>query len=125
VAAERILVIEDESGARTALARLLTEEGFSVRTAATGARGLEQIREFSPDTVVCDFRLPDTTGLQVLRAARAASPDKLTFIVVTADCGGAESEQALRREADFFFHKPVDLSTFYRVVGRGKGNSDA
>jgi CheY-like chemotaxis protein len=63
--------------------------------------------------------------LQVLRAARAASPDKLTFIVVTADCGGAESEQALRREADFFFHKPVDLSTFYRVISRGKGNSDA
>jgi two-component system response regulator HydG len=84
VAAERILVIEDESGARTALARLLTEEGFSVRTAATGAGGLEQIREFSPDTVVCDFRLPDTTGLQVLRAARAVCPGNLTFIVGVA-----------------------------------------
>jgi DNA-binding response OmpR family regulator len=125
VATERILVIEDETGARTALERLLTEEGFSVRTAATGARGLEQIRDFQPDTVVCDFRLPDTTGLQVLRAARAVSPENLTFIVLTAECGGAESEQALRREADFFFKKPIDLSTFYRVISRGKGNSDA
>lgn len=125
MATERILVIEDESGARTALERLLTEEGFSVRTAATGARGLEQIRDFRPDTIVCDFRLPDTTGLQVLRAARAASPKTLTFIVVTADCGGAEAERALRSEADYFFHKPVDLSTFYRVISRRKGKSNA
>lgn len=125
MAAERILVIEDESGARIALERLLTDQGFSVRTAATGARGLEQIRDFQPDTVVCDVRLPDTTGLQVLRAARAATAGDLTFIVITADCGGAECEQALRREADFFLRKPVDLSTFYRVLSRGKGNSDA
>ena len=125
MAAERILVIEDEVGARTALASLLAEEGFNVRTAATGARGLEQLREFEPDTVVCDFRLPDTTGLQVLRAARATSGDALTFIVITADCGGMECEQELRREADFFFRKPVNLANFYRVLTRGKADPDA
>lgn len=125
MAAERILLIEDESDARSGLAHLLADEGFAVRTAGTGVGGLLQLRDFRPDTVVCDFRLPDTTGLQVLRAARTLSSEPLTFIVLTADCGGGESEQTLRQEADFFFLKPVDLNTFHRALTRGKDKGDA
>lgn len=125
MAAERILLIEDESDARSGLAHLLADEGFAVRTAATGAGGLLQIQDFRPDTVVCDFNLPDTTGLQVLRAARSLSSEPLTFIVLTAGCDGNETEIVLRREADFFFSKPVDLHGFHRALTRGKEQRDA
>lgn len=111
----RILVIEDESSAREALESLLMEDGFTVASADTGAGGLARLRDFQPDVVLCDFRLPDTDGLQLLRAIRAASGE-VVFIVLTADCGGEAAEATLRDEADFFFHKPVDLTRLRRVL---------
>lgn len=116
--AQRILVIEDEPAARDALASLLAEEGYEVCTAATGEKGIERIREFRPDTVVCDYYLPDIDGLQVLRQLRSAFQDEIVFIFITAASGGAEAESVLRREADFFFPKPLDLSRFRRVLQR-------
>jgi len=116
MAARRILLIEDEPGAREALESLLAEDGYAVCSAGTGRTGLERLREFRPDTVICDFYLPDIDGLQVLRAARAGSPADMTFIVITAGGAGEETEKALRREADVFLQKPIDLSTFRRAL---------
>lgn len=117
MAAQRILVIEDETGAREALKSLLDEEGYTVCTAETGRAGLERLGEFHPDTVVCDFYLPDIDGLQVVRAIRSSGA-AATVIVITAGCGGEEAESVLRREADFFFQKPLDLGRFRDVLSR-------
>ncbi len=120
MAAQRILVIEDEDSAREALKSLLDEEGYTVCTAETGTRGLERLSEFNPDTVVCDFYLPDTDGLQILRRVRDMAGREVTFIVITAGCGGADAESLLQREADFFFQKPLDLASFRHALQRGE-----
>jgi DNA-binding response OmpR family regulator len=121
MAARRILVVEDETGAREALKSLLDEEGYTVCTAESGRRALERFGDFQPDTVVCDFYLPDIDGLQVIRSVRALGAHPVTVIVLTAGCGGEESERALRREADFFFRKPLDLRRFRSVLRDGAG----
>lgn len=115
MAARRVLLIEDETGARDALGSLLTEEGYVVRTAASGRAGLACFREFAPDTVVCDYILPDIDGLQVLREIRAAD-ESVTFIMMTAGCGGDEAEHTLRQEADYFLGKPINLPEFCGVL---------
>ena len=117
MAAQRILVIEDEAGARDALGDLLADEGYAVCTAASGTAGLERMQEFRPDTILCDYYLPDLNGLEVLREARSrALGERITFVAVTAECGGPENEATLRREADFFLSKPVDLARLRRVL---------
>lgn len=116
MAAQRILVIEDEPAARDALGSLLAEEGYEVCTAGTGSKGLECLHDFQPDTVVCDYHLPDINGLQILRQVRSAFKDAIVFIFITAASGGDEAERVLRREADFFFRKPLDLPRFRRVL---------
>jgi CheY-like chemotaxis protein len=116
MAARRILLIEDEPAARDGLARLLADEGFLVRTVGSGHAAIEQLGRLRPDTVVCDFYLSDLTGLQVLRAVRSSANFPVTFIVITAGCGGAEMEETLRREADFFLQKPLDLDLLCRVL---------
>jgi DNA-binding response OmpR family regulator len=118
MAAQRILVIEDERGAREALESLLSEEGYTVASAESGASGLQRLSDFHPDTVVCDFYLPDTDGLQVLRQVRSRAGRGVTFIVITAGCGGAGVERTLEREADYFFQKPVDLIRLRSVLER-------
>jgi DNA-binding response OmpR family regulator len=116
---ERIMVIEDEPDARQALGRLLAEEGYTVCTAADGQAGLALLGDFRPDTVVCDFLLPDMSGLQVLRQMRASCGEGLTFIVVTGACGGHATERLLREEADLFLLKPVDLSLLWHALRDG------
>jgi len=118
MAAQRILVIEDEPGAREALESLLSEEGYTVASAASGHAGLRRLSDFRPDTVVCDFYLPDTDGLQILRRVREEAESDVTFIVITAGCGGDGVERTLQREADFFFQKPVDLKRLRHALQR-------
>lgn len=116
MAARRILVVEDEAGARDALESLLSEDGYTVCTAGTGKSALERARDFHPDTVVCDFYLPDIDGLQVIRQIRSGLPSGVTIIVITAGGAGEETESALRAEADVFLQKPVNLSNFRRAL---------
>lgn len=124
MAARRVLVIEDDAGSREALGSLLTEEGFAVRTASSGEQGLRAAEEFAPDTIVCDFFLPDLSGLQVLRRLRSMLDD-VYFIILTAECGGDEVELALRREADLYLEKPLDLVRLNRALGGGPLNPPA
>ena len=122
MAAQKILVIEDDNGARDALGCLLTEEGFSVRTAASGEAGLACAREFQPDVIVCDYCLPDIDGLHVLRCLRADRGGAF-IIVVTAGGYGRSDEAALRDEADLFLDKPVDLSKLRTALLRVTGST--
>jgi phosphoserine phosphatase RsbU/P len=112
----RVLVIEDETSAREALENLLTEEGYTVKSAPSGLEGLNCYDEFLPDVVVCDYYLPDIDGLQVLRRMRASSNPLVRFVMVTAGMSGADEERALRLEADAFLGKPIDLGDLNRVL---------
>lgn len=113
--ASRVLVIEDEPAAREALESLLLEEGYLVRTASSGLAGLECERDFHPDVIVCDYYLPDIDGLQVLRSVRAGGED-IRFIMLTGGLTGDENERALRREADAFLGKPIDLERLHEAL---------
>ena len=66
-----VLLIEDDSELRTVVGRGLSEEGFRVETAATGADSLDRMRSMEPDVLVVDIGLPDTDGRDLCQALRA------------------------------------------------------
>jgi CheY-like chemotaxis protein len=71
----RILVVDDSPDVRFMLRLLLEEEGMEAEEATSGAAGLERLR--APDgleAVVLDQRMPDMTGIEVLRAVREQPP---------------------------------------------------
>jgi CheY-like chemotaxis protein len=117
LAVPRVLVIEDDAGARSALASLLADDGYAVCTAATGMDGIGLADEFRPHAIVCDYSLPDVDGLSVMRRLRATYPD-LFFIMVTAGRFDPTGERDLRAEADVFLDKPVDLSALRSALVR-------
>jgi CheY-like chemotaxis protein len=117
----RVLVIDDEPSAREALENLLLEDGYLVRTAPSGAAGLACQPEFRPHIVVCDYHLADMDGLQVLRRLRASTGDEVRFILVTAGLAPHDDERALRREADAFLDKPIDLVQLHETLDRLAG----
>lgn len=117
MAAPRILVIEDDDGARSALASLLEDEGYAVRAARTGEEGIELAGQFRPQAIICDYSLPDLDGLEVMRRLRA-DQDDLFVIVVTAGRFDPAGERDLRAEADVFLDKPVNLMALRSALDR-------
>ena len=83
-----MLIVEDEPHLRDALRLILEDHGFGVETAATGAAGVELARRGDFGLVITDLRLPDMTGLDVLRAVRELNPR--AGLILTTSYGSPE-----------------------------------
>ena len=102
-----ILLIEDDSGIRSAITRALTDLGHAVTTSNRGMSGLESAVDNQPDVVLLDLGLPDIDGLQVLAMLRAVS--KVPVIVITARDDDADMVKALNAGADDYVVKPFGI----------------
>lgn len=117
MAGERILIVDDEENARTALAELLREEGYRVDTAADGIKALSKIEELAPDLLVTDLKMPGLGGLELLAKARERDPD-CSVIVMTAFADVCVLAQATSLGAADCLTKPVNVEELMRVMER-------
>ena len=76
-----ILVIDDERAVRDAFELALDEEGYDVRTAEDGPSGLSDIEAQRPDLVFLDLKMPEMTGVEVLRRIKAKDSSIPVYIV--------------------------------------------
>src|SRR5438876_7372686 len=99
-----ILVVDDESSARTTLALLLRKRGHRV-TDADGVRAaVKALAEEAFEVIVTDLRMPDGDGLDVLRAAKAHCPEA-DVILLTAFAGWESAKEAIQLGAFDYFEK--------------------
>jgi two-component system response regulator HydG len=113
----RILVVDDEVNARTALAELLRDEGYVVESAADAFKALGKVAEFAPDLVLTDLKMPGMDGLQLL--ARLHEGDRELPIVVMTAFGEVETAvRAMRSGARDYLAKPVNVAELSLVVAR-------
>ncbi|HZI15053.1 MAG TPA: response regulator [Myxococcus sp.] len=77
----KVLVVDDEPQVAHALRRLLKREGFDVQVAFNGAEALERLKEYSPDIVLSDFRMPGMTGGELLQQVKRSHPLALRLII--------------------------------------------
>jgi DNA-binding NtrC family response regulator len=118
-------LVEDDAGARRAIQKVLTADGYDVVEAASRREASERLRAARPDAVVADCRLPDGTALDVLEEARRGAAEAPCGVVL-ADAGAFEvAVEALRRGADQFLVKPVDRPTLLLVLQRALDNRRA
>ena len=78
-----ILVVDDELGMRELLEFMLVKEGYQVSLAETGKRAIAMLQERHYDLLLCDIKLGDMTGLDVLRACREKRSET-TVIMISA-----------------------------------------
>jgi two-component system response regulator HydG len=104
----RLLVVDDEPDTSRALAALLRQEGYEVRTADGGEEALALQGEAPVDLVVTDRRMPGMDGVELTRRLHELEP-ALPVIVVTADDDVAIAIAAVRAGASDYLLKPVDL----------------
>jgi len=112
-----VLVVDDEASIRESLEMFLGEKGYAVRAAETGAQGLELWQRHHPQVVVLDVRLPDMSGLEVLRKIMARDP-KANVIIITAFHDMDSTIAAMRQGAYDFLNKPLDVDELEQAVAR-------
>jgi putative two-component system response regulator len=103
-----VLVVDDEDGIRQALTRFLTRLGYQVQAAANAKEALEHVAADHPQAMLCDIRMPETSGVELLPKVLAQDPD-LAVIMLTAIDEPRTAIECLKLGAYDYLIKPVDL----------------
>jgi two-component system response regulator PilR (NtrC family) len=111
----QILVIDDEPDLRTLYELTLLREGYQVDAAATIQEAWEQLNRQRFDLVITDMRLPDGSGIDLLKGLRAQQRQE-RCIVITAYGSAENAVDSLKAGAFDYLTKPVDLKQFRAVV---------
>jgi len=101
-----ILVVDDELAVRQILAAAVAKAGYSVDEAATAAEAAAKLARGDVDVALCDIKLPDGDGIDLLRGSRASGAD-VAFIMITAFASLETAIAALRAGASDYIVKPV------------------
>ena len=105
---QRILVVDDEPSMREMLRIVLKREGFDVIVARSGADAIETLKREPIDLLLSDIRMPDLSGVEVLRAAKAQNRDIVAFMM-TAFASTDTAVEAMRLGAVDYFTKPFSM----------------
>jgi two-component system response regulator AtoC len=113
-------VIDDDPSNCELLSLHFQCQKYEVETALTGREGLDKVKSFAPRIILLDNRLPDMTGLSVLKEIR--SVDENTFIIImTAFIDMDTTIQAMKAGAFEYINKPINIDELNAVVGKIKG----
>ena len=116
----RLLVVDDEPDLRTLYELTLLQEGYEIDSAGSVAEALAQLQAATYGAVITDMRLPDGSGLAVLRwLEQAGRPEKA--VVITAFGSAENAVEALKAGAYDYLTKPVDLRQFRLVIASALG----
>jgi two-component system chemotaxis response regulator CheY len=116
----KILVVDDSKAMRMIVIRNLRQAGFGDATlieADNGLLGLETARAETPDLILCDWNMPEMTGIEFLRALRAEG-NEIPFGFVTSESTPAMRDQAMEAGAAFLLAKPFSAEDFQRFLAK-------
>ena len=113
----RILVVDDETAARSALTELLREEGYEVQSAGDGFKALGRLDGWTPHIVITDLKMPGMDGIQLMEKLRERIAD-VSVVVMTAFGTVESAVEAIQHGADDYLTKPLHLGQLLVVVER-------
>src|SRR5882762_3047217 len=113
----RVLVVDDEAGMRTALEARFLRRGWQVETAAGANEALEKFRRGLHALIVTDIRMPGSDGFTVMREARALAPHT-AVILLTAFASVPDAVDAMKGGACDYLVKPVSFEQLEQAAER-------
>lgn len=111
----RVLVVDDEGKMRALLAMALDGEGHEVEEAESAETAVKKLEEFEPGVMITDIRMPGMSGLDLLKAVKAAHPTT-EVIVMTAYADAKSGIEAMRNGAMEYVAKPFEMDEMLLLV---------
>jgi two-component system response regulator AtoC len=113
----QLLIIDDEPAIRQILSNAARNAGHSVSIAANGEEALARLGKGDIDVAVCDIRMPDMTGIEVVEKARSQGLDTI-FLMMTAYASVSTAIEAMRAGAYDYTIKPLRNDDFLNRIAR-------
>ncbi len=101
-----ILIIEDDEASREFLSEVISIQGYEFILAGNGIDGIEQFTKHGADLILLDIRLPDISGIEVLKKLRKLSPS-VPVIAQTAFAMEKDRDEFLKAGFDGYLSKPI------------------
>lgn len=125
----KILVVDDILYVVKSIGRVLSGEGYFVLTSRTGREALQKFKEYSPDLVTIDQKLPDMTGKQLVQMIRKIdTTGKARIIFISAVDDKQEIQSILQQGIDDYLVKPFKknrlIETVKSLIGSARATSD-
>ena len=114
---KKLLIVDDETGIVDEVKEFFLEVGYAVESADTAKQGMDLVQSFLPDVLLLDMKLPDMSGLEVLKYCKQAHP-KIKVIVNTGYVDQSIIDEAERIGRDAFLQKPFNLERLKEEVDR-------
>ena len=114
----RILVIDDEEIVRESCLRILQKQDYQVKTAPDGSSGLDLLKEYQPDLVLVDLKMPGMSGFEVLEEIYALDATIVT-IVITGFATVNSAVEAMKKGTYDFIPKPFNPDELRLIIRRG------
>lgn len=114
---KRILIIDDDMDMCALLSRFLQRNGFETETAHTGHKGITKFNESKFDIVLCDFRLGDKDGRDVLQEMKAINP-QIVFIIITGYSDIKTAVDVIKLGAYDYITKPLIPDEVLNVISK-------
>jgi len=114
----KILLVDDSKAMRMIVKRTLASAGFGSHTfaeAGNGREALDVLHREPQDVVLCDWNMPEMSGLELLQALKAERSN-VRFGFVTSEGSAAMREQAIGAGAEFLIVKPFTAEVFKDVL---------
>lgn len=110
----RILIIDDQAPIRRVLREILENENYQVDDAGNGPDALQMVKEQEYDAILCDIKMPDMDGMEVLDHVRESS--NVPVIMISGNSTQNEVADAMKKGAFDFISKPPDLNRLLVAV---------
>jgi len=112
-----VLIVDDKKSMLELLYDFLSTKGYEVLTADNAKKAIEIIRLNSPDIVISDIKMPEMSGIELLKEAKKFVPD--IFIILMTAYGTIElAVKAMKAGAYDFITKPFELSELASIIER-------
>lgn len=113
----KILVIDDDPSIRNMLAIVLKKSGFDVTCTESGKTALEKLKKETFDLVISDIKMPDISGIDLLKKIKAISPE-IPVIMITAFASANDAVEAMKLGAEDYVTKPFSLDELKIIIDR-------
>ena len=114
----RILIIDDEEVVLDSCTRILKSGAYKIATATNGLLGLDLVKEFQPDLIYVDLKMPGISGIEVIEKIRDSDPT-IVVIVITGFATVSSAVEAMKNGAYDFLPKPFTPDEFRLITQRG------
>ena len=114
------MLVDDSSVALNSTATILQMSGYRVATACDGKSAIKAAREFKPDNILLDLRLPDMDGYEVFEHLKKLDDLESTMFIAVTGFGDEEKRRAEQAGFDHYLTKPVDLAKLEKLLSKRK-----